>query len=124
MLRAEVSSAMDRPLPPRQGLVDGGHIILKCSGCDHPLVDIFIVKPDAVDHEGKPFEWCAIAHCSCGDRSYEKSWRGQFKQGPAAIDNPNDTEDAKLLTRIINIGNDKNAEGKNRIVFYTRKEPQ
>lgn len=55
------------------GLVDGGHIILKCSNCRKELVDILITRP----HETS--RWNVVAKCCfCGDRSKFTEVRGGF----------------------------------------------
>ena len=73
-------------------LVDGGHIILECSNCNKPLVDIFIVKPDAKREDGSDFLWrCQAECCYCKDKSFIKEVKGIFRPGgiiKVSPDNP------------------------------------
>lgn len=85
-----------QPLP-KQGLVDGGHVILECSGCGSKLVDIWVIKPDAVRPDGQPFVWQGVAHCPyCGDKSFLKSWRGKFARHGYAVNKPGDEDFTKF----------------------------
>lgn len=62
------------------GLEDGGHTILKCSGCGRGLIDIFRTQPNAIDPATrKVFEWKVKAKCCfCGDHSYITEIKGKF----------------------------------------------
>ena len=44
-------------------LVDGGHVYIKCSNCNKPLVDLLIVGPNAKKPDGTPFIWNCVANC-------------------------------------------------------------
>jgi hypothetical protein len=56
----------------RQGLKDGGHIIIRCSNCNKPLADIWRTRPNMKDpRTSKLFEWKFVAECCyCKDKSY------------------------------------------------------
>lgn len=59
------------------GLKDGGHIIVKCSACNKPLMDCWITNAK------EKFEWKVKATCPyCGDHSFEYFVKGRFAYGP------------------------------------------
>jgi len=54
-------------------VIDGGHEIIKCSGCDCPLVDIWHIRP----YETKITR--IFATCPwCGEQSYIQEIKGGF----------------------------------------------
>lgn len=58
------------------GIKDGGHEIIKCSGCGKSLVDIWITRP--LEDFSEKF----IADCPyCGDRSFVVTIEGGFHIG-------------------------------------------
>ena len=57
-------------------LTDGEHIILECSNCKAPLVDIWVTQPDLI-LKSKLRAECA----HCGDKSFEKEVSGGFHLG-------------------------------------------
>lgn len=80
------------PIP--KGLIDGGHIYLKCSNCNKDLVDIWITQPTA------PFKWRAKAKCwNCGDESYWKDFKGRF--AAAGFSKETTDEDYDNLTKLL-----------------------
>lgn len=55
---------------------DNGNLILKCSNCQKPLVDLFIVDSSA------NFNWKCVAECCfCGDKSFITDVKGMFRPG-------------------------------------------
>lgn len=63
-------------------LKDGGHIILECSNCNKPLVDILVVKPDAKREDGSDIVWkCQAECCYCKDKSFMTEIKGIFRPG-------------------------------------------
>lgn len=96
---------------PTDKLVDGEHVYLECSACNKPLVDIYITRPDAVSVDGKPFIWKVRAKCCYGcmknkkeaEMSFTKEIRGMFHHGGITKPNPNDAEDATIITSISNL---------------------
>jgi hypothetical protein len=111
-----------KDIPPRAGLRDGGHVVLSCSACGRPLVDVWVVKPDALDPTtGGPFVWHLRAECCyCGDRSFPVEVRGRWALGPAGEDVPNPDpegmDDARLYTAVTRI------ETEGRLVVFHTKE--
>lgn len=75
-------------IPPPQGLKDGGHVILKCSACDKPLIDLWVIKPDA------PVQQVYQAKCCyCGDRSFQQTVKGRVAIAGISNPKPDDEED-------------------------------
>ena len=63
-------------------LKDGGHVILECSNCNKPLVDLFIVKPNEKREDGTDFIWkCQAGCCYCNDKSFITEVKGIFRPG-------------------------------------------
>jgi hypothetical protein len=97
----QVTTGRIEPKKPA-GLVDGGHVILKCSNCDKPLVDVLITRPN------DPFEWKVVAKCCyCGDKSVEHTIKGRF--APNAIvrftdEDENDYVEVTKITRWEQVG--------------------
>jgi hypothetical protein len=85
-----------------KGLQDGGHVILRCSACNKPLVDIWRTRPNQIDpRTGKAFEWKFVAECCyCGDKSYPTTVLGGFHIGGYGK-NTNDNNEAYEQTTII-----------------------
>jgi hypothetical protein len=96
-----VLQSKDKPEIERKGLSDGGHVIIRCSNCKKPLVDIWRTRPNEKDpRTGKPFEWKFIAGCCyCGDKSYIHTILGGFHIGGYGI-NTNDANEAYEKTSI------------------------
>lgn len=86
------------------GLKDCGHTILKCSACAKPLVDIWLIKPDATK---EPWRIRALC-CYCGDKSFIHEVHGMYNY--AGIHKPHPTEEDEVIpvTDLINIRTDKN----------------
>ena len=58
------------------GLEDGGHVILKCSNCDAPLINLWITTPNLET------EMPVQADCPhCGDHSFKQTINGGFHIG-------------------------------------------
>jgi hypothetical protein len=57
-------------------LVDGEHIIVRCSKCNKSLCDLWMTQPN-LDVYTKLTATCDY----CGDKSYEKSVKGKFHLG-------------------------------------------
>lgn len=55
---------------------DGGTIILECSKCNEPLVEIIIIRPD-VDIKTDIRATCGM----CGDKSFIREIKGQYCLG-------------------------------------------
>lgn len=97
MAELEVTKATKKT---KIGLEDGGHIILECSNCLCPLVDVFVTSPKmdvSID---------VVAHCyKCKDKSFIKKIKGGFHPGGT---------DYSVITNI-NLDNPEVAE------FFTAK---
>jgi len=95
--------------PAKFGFQDGGHVILECSSCNKPLVDVWSVQPD------QPFEWKVKAKCCyCGDSSFQKEVKGLFRYSGAQKPSDTDAEDTTLVTQVTHL----EADGQN-VLFYT-----
>lgn len=70
---------------------DGGHVIVECSDCKAPLLDIWITgKTDAVENQ-------FIAECPhCGDKSYLSSVKGLIYMGVTDYTHIENVETEKL----------------------------
>jgi hypothetical protein len=81
---------------------DGGHVIIRCSNCNKPLVDIWRTRPDAKDPAtGKTFEFKFVAECCyCKDISYITTVQGVFHIGGYGV-NTDDGNEAYEKTTII-----------------------
>ena len=108
------------------GLKDGGHVILACSACQKPLVDIHVTRPD----KKKPgtdevFEWRLRAKCCyCDDYSFISVVCGLFHHGGWGVPNPenlDDPDDNIVLTSIVNILHETDSEG-NPVMTYEVKQ--
>lgn len=90
---------------------DGGNIVISCSNCNKPLVDLLITDPEA------DFNWKCVAECCyCGDKSFIKEVKGVFRPGGCVTvskDNPDHFFQDTLLADIIH-DNEK-------IIFKTEK---
>lgn len=78
------------------GLEDGGHVVVRCSNCNVPLLDIWVTRPQ------EEYEWNVMANCGhCGDHSWPVSFKGGWHYGPteyvALKDAPEPSEDGKVL---------------------------
>jgi hypothetical protein len=122
MTRPQVRLSNFDDLPEPVGLHDDGHVILSCSACGESLVDIWIVKKNAINPQtGKPFRWKGKAKCwACGDESFPVEWQGKFAPGHFGVDmeNPdpdgmNDSKVTSVVTRIETVGDT--------LVFHTKK---
>lgn len=99
-------------IPPPQGLKDGGHVILKCSSCDKPLIDIWVVKPEfSIEHI-----YQALC-CYCGDKSFQMNIRGRVAVSPISKPNPNDEDDFIPVTLWSGV---RTADG---VSLFLTKEP-
>lgn len=91
MVQVNVGSYDEERRP--EGLSDQGHIILECSSCGKPLIDIWVVKAD-------PMERTYRAQCCyCGDRSFQKTVSGRTAIVGISKPNPLDPEDFIPVTR-------------------------
>lgn len=88
-------------------LIDGGHIYIKCSNCNKPLVDLLIVGPNAKKPDGTPFVWNCIANCCyCSDKSFKTEVLGIFRA--SGIISEIDSENYKEITSLDDILTDDN----------------
>jgi len=110
-------------IPDKVGLKDGGHVILSCSACGEPLVDVWITKADAVNPQTRqPFKWKVKAKCCyCGDASFVQEVVGRIAVGPAGkdVENPdpqgmNDSLMKHSIVRIELVGDT--------IIYHTKKK--
>lgn len=110
-----------KDIPEKVGLKDCGHVILSCSACGKPLVDIWLIKPNAIDPAiRQPFRWKGKAICCyCGDESFPEEWQGRFASGPYGQDivdpDPEAMNDSRIRHVIRQI---EPVEGM--LVFHTR----
>lgn len=64
-------------LKDQNKIKDYGHTYIKCSNCDAPLVDIWVVDKDF------PVTWKLKANCPhCGDHSFLYEIKGRYYYGP------------------------------------------
>ena len=85
----------EREIPDKVGLVDGGHIIMKCSSCSKPLVDIWITNPK------KELNWVGVATCCyCGDKSFEYRWKGGYGYAGYSEENPDNPDEPIEHTKV------------------------
>lgn len=71
----------------------GDHVLLKCSNCDCPLVDLIIIMEMDVNHTVK-------ANChNCGDSSFEEMVDGAFSPGHTeySVISETDMSDGKVV---------------------------
>ena len=96
----------------------GEVVSLACSACKAKLVDIVVIKPDAIDPvTGKIFEWKVAAQCCfCGDRSFEQTIAGRYRYFGHGIPKDDDPGEARMLTQVTGV-----VEDGNRVVFQTAK---
>jgi hypothetical protein len=94
----------DEKEKPKEGLVDGGHVIIKCSNCDKPLVDVLIVKPNEKKSDGTPFVWQCVAECCyCNDKSFITEVKGIFRAAGIIIENKENPEHYTGITNLDDI---------------------
>lgn len=78
---------------------DHGNIIIYCSNCNKPLVDLFITDAKA------DLNWKCVAECCyCGDKSFIKEVKGVFRPGGCVTideNNPDHFTQDTLLQDII-----------------------
>ncbi len=83
---------------PSQGRVDGEQVLLKCSGCDKPLVYVWANQPN-LDVDFKVRADC----CYCEDKSFPIDVHGGFSV--RGYDKPLDCpENVRAIVDIVNIG--------------------
>lgn len=104
MADVKVSVGNFKDIPQKTGLKDGGHVILSCSACGTALVDIWIVKANAINPKtGKVFQWKGKAICyACGDSSFLQSWEGKYALGCISNDAV-DPDDSKIISRVTKV---------------------
>lgn len=92
---------------------DHGNLIISCSNCNKPLVDLFITNTEA------DIQWQCVAECCyCGDKSFIKDVKGIFRPGGCITvdkENPDHFIQDTLLTDIVTENNKiifKTARGK------------
>jgi hypothetical protein len=99
-----------------KGLEDGGHVIIKCSSCKRPLVDIWCTRPDRIDpRTNQPFLWKFVAHCCyCGGKSYPTEVKGGLHIGGYGINQYDGKEliNAQEKTSIIS-----QEDGEDNVIF-------
>lgn len=78
-----------------KGLEDGGKVILTCSNCNEPLVQLQITNP----HEPRTLKVQAQC-CFCGDTSFEKEITGGFYHAGAGKPHPED-EDVEIASTVV-----------------------
>lgn len=78
-----------------QNLSDGGHHIIKCSACNKPLCDIWVIRP----HVDISFKYRATCPY-CNDKSFLKEIKGGITYGGIAEADPNSEtiDDKRTLT--------------------------
>lgn len=87
----------------------GERVVLECSNCNKPLVDIRSTNPD------QPFLWKVKAKCCyCGDSSFEKEIRGLIKYFGAQVPKDGDSSEVVVVTRIAHL----EADGE-KVLFHT-----
>lgn len=90
---------------------DCGNIILKCSNCNKPLVDLLITDSEA------DIKWKCVAECCyCGDKSFITEINGMFRPGGCITIDRNNPDHFVQNTLLIDIINDED-----KIVFKTEK---
>jgi hypothetical protein len=88
---------------------EGEKIVLECSSCNKPLVDVRTTNPE------QPFVWKVRAKCCyCGDTSFEKEVHGLLRYFGAQAAKEEDSSDVVLLTRIAHL----EADG-DKVIFHT-----
>ena len=93
----------------KEGLVDGGHVILSCSNCNKPLVDILIVKPNEKRPDGSPFLWNCVAQCCyCNDKSFVTEVKGIFRASGFIVEDKEDKDHYHEITNVDDIVIDEN----------------
>lgn len=92
---------------------DGGHIILNCSNCGKPLVDIWITVPklDVVNY-------VRAECCYCGDFSFIHTIKGGFRYS-GIIEYINGSDDYKQITMVSNIEIVKHPDFNDNVFVYT-----
>lgn len=53
-------------------LQDGGALVIECSGCGTPLLEVWVIRPNAQITSN------VIVRCPCGDKSFSKKIQGQY----------------------------------------------
>lgn len=79
-----------------EGVVDGGHVYLKCSNCRALLVDVFRTRP----HEPEVWDLRA-ACCWCGDNSFRTQVKGGFHVGGIAIAKADEPDEDRAVSTIV-----------------------
>lgn len=96
LLRETAKFSYKSPLDQK---TDKGKIVVACSNCERPLVNILPSKSKADDIVTTFVVDC----CHCGDKSYEETVKGLLSISPCdyviLIDTPIDTE--KNIVRVI-----------------------
>lgn len=121
MTAPQVKMSNYEDIPDKVGLKDGGHTILRCSACDKPIADIWVVKPNAINpHTRKPFEWkCVATCCYCGDKSYPVTVKGRIAHGGYGenkADPEGGMDDANVFTVVYRV----EPKG-DTIIFHTKR---
>lgn len=89
--------------------LDGERIVLSCSNCQKPLVDVRSTNTD------QPFVWKVKARCCyCGDSSFEKEVRGLLRYFGAQVPREDNPADVAVVTRIAHL----EADG-DKVIFHT-----
>jgi len=78
-------------------MVDGEHIIIKCSRCNKPLVDIWVNRPNA------PAISKIVAQCPhCGDKSFAVRVSGLYQIG-ATPETAYDGSNMEIIDGVFNV---------------------
>jgi hypothetical protein len=90
---------------------DDGNVIIYCSNCNKPLIDLLITNSDA------DFIWKCIAECCyCGDKSFIKEVKGIFRPGGCVTVNEKNPDHFTQDTLLLDIITEED-----RVIFKTEK---
>lgn len=90
---------------------DDGNVIISCSNCNKPLVDLFITDAEA------DLIWNCVAECCyCGDKSFIKEVKGIFRPGGCVTIDEKNPDHFKLNTLLVDI-----VTNEDKVIFKTQK---
>lgn len=79
----------DKEYEPK-GLENGGTVLIRCSNCNAPLVEVLITQPK-ID-----VETILVAQCGhCGDKSFQKKIKGGYYLGHTEYSEYTDVDSEK-----------------------------
>ncbi len=74
------------------------HVVLRCSACNKPLVDVLLTRPSETD------KWKLKADCPfCGDHSFEEEIVGGFHIAGYGEANEHDLDSVIPVTNLVDI---------------------